>query len=290
MALWRIACRTGIRVAAGPVDAGPQRLLHDAVTVGGLLASGRAALADAALGRLPGEPLAGDWTVLAPSDGHEIWAAGVTFERSRQARAEESHAADFYDRIYDAERPELFLKATDRTVRGPGAELLIRPDSSWDVPEPELCVVVDAAGEVAAYTIGNDMSSRSIEGENPLYLPQAKLYDASCGLGPCLVTPEEARLDDMKIRLDIDRAGARLFTGRTHLSTMRRRPGELVQWLMRAQTFPRGVFLCTGTSIVPDPELTLESGDLVTISITGLGELVNPVAAAIDIGTSASAA
>lgn len=278
MALWRVVCGEDVRLAAGAVDTGPQELLPAGLTIGGLLAAGADAVADAALGQLPAAPLTQPWTALAPADGQEIWAAGVTFERSREARVEESGDGDVYDRVYEADRPELFLKATDRTLRGPGAELCIRPDSSWDVPEPELCVAVDAAGGIAGYTIGNDMSSRSIEGDNPLYIPQAKIYDASCGLGPCLVAPAEAGpVADMLIRLQIVRDGVTAFSGEAELRTMRRAPDELVDWLRRAQTFPRGVFLCTGTSIVPGPELTLRPGDRVTISITGLGQLINGI-------------
>lgn len=278
MALWRVACREGVRIAVGPADDGPQALLSRDVTIAGLLAAGAGAVADAALGRLPATPLERPWVLLAPAHGQEIWAAGVTFARSRDARAEETTDRDVYDRVYDADRPELFLKATDRTLRGPGATLCIRPDSAWDVPEPELSVAVDAAGSIAGYTIANDMSSRSIEGENPLYLPQAKVYDSSCGLGPCLAAPSEiAPLEDLDVGLTIERDGHAVFSDRTSLNTMRRRPAELVDWLTRSQTFPDGAFLCTGTSIVPGAELTLQPGDRVTVAITGLGELVNHV-------------
>jgi 2-dehydro-3-deoxy-D-arabinonate dehydratase len=210
--------------------------------------------------------------------GQEVWAAGVTFARSRSARNEESGGHDFYDLVYEAKRPELFLKATPGRVRGPGARVGVREDSGWDVPEPELALVVDAHGEVVAYTIGNDVSSRSIEGENPLYLPQAKIYRGSCGLGPCLTPVADAPpVEDMEITLRIHRDGEEIFTESTPLALLRRRPDELVSWLYRAEDFPVGAVLLTGTSIIPAVEFTLQGGDEVRIVITGLGELANGV-------------
>ena len=216
--------------------------------------------------------------MLAPVQGQEVWAAGVTYVTSRSARNEESGGHDFYNLVYDAERPELFFKAAPGRVRGPGAQIGVRADSGWDVPEPELALVVNAAGEIVAYTIGNDVSSRSIEGENPLYLPQAKTYRGSCALGPCLVPVAEAPdAAEMEIRLTILRDGEQVFDDSTQVALLKRALPELVDWLFRAQDFPVGVVLLTGTSIVPAMEFTLRGGDEVRIAITGLGELVNTV-------------
>jgi 2-dehydro-3-deoxy-D-arabinonate dehydratase len=204
----------------------------------------------------------------------------VTFWRSREARMEEAEAAepDIYDRVYEAERPELFFKAAPGRSRGPGEPVGIRADSGWDVPEPELAVVADCRGEIVAYTIGNDMSSRSIEGENPLYLPQAKVYLGSCALGSALVPVGEAPMfEDLQIRLVVVRDGGEAFTDTVPLADMRRRSAELVDWLFRTQEFPAGVVLLTGTSIVPPSAFTLRAGDLVTITVPGLGQLSNPV-------------
>jgi len=202
----------------------------------------------------------------------------VTFRRSRDARLEESRGLDAYDKVYLAERPELFLKALPGTARGPGQPIGVRADSTWDVPEPELAVVADRRGRVVAYTIGDDVSSRSIEGENPLYLPQAKLYRGSCALGPCLVPVGEAPAPEaMEIGLVIERDGAELFRDRCSVADMRRSLPELVDWLWRGQDLPLGAVLLTGTSIVPPPELSLRPGDRVAITITGLGTLTNPV-------------
>lgn len=277
MALWRVLVDGEPRVAVGPVGAGPELVLAPSVTVGGLLARGAGAVEAAARGELAGAPFAGE-PLLAPCDGQEIWAAGVTFERSREARGEESDHGDVYDRVYEAERPELFLKATLRNVRGPGEALGIRADSSWDVPEPELALVLSAAGELAGFTIGNDMSSRSIEGENPLYLPQAKVYEASCGLGPAIVAPSEAPDPmTMEIRLTIERRGALVFEGATSVSKMKRSLPELGEWLMRAQRHPSGVFLLCGTSLVPPDDFSLQKGDVTTVALTGLGRLTNEI-------------
>jgi 2-dehydro-3-deoxy-D-arabinonate dehydratase len=216
--------------------------------------------------------------LLAPVGGQPVWAAGVTFRRSRDARLEESKGLDAYDKVYLADRPELFLKALPGTARGPGQPIGVRADSDWDVPEPELGVVADRRGRIVAYTIGDDVSSRSIEGENPLYLPQAKLYRGSCALGPCLVPAAEAPDPaEMEIALSIERDGAELFTDRCAVADMKRRLPELVDWLWRGQDLPLGAVLLTGTSIVPPPELTLRPGDQVAITVTGLGRLVNQV-------------
>ena len=215
---------------------------------------------------------------LAPIDEQEVWAAGVTYLRSRDARMEESAQKDVYDRVYDADRPELFLKATPHRVSGPGEAIAIRADSGWDVPEPELALVMNSRGDVAGYTIGNDVSSRSIEGENPLYLPQAKVYSQCAALGPVIVTVDE--LDDpanLDIALTIRRGGEVLFQDATSTGRMHRTFDDLRAYLFRANTFPAGVFLMTGTGIVPPLEFTLQDGDEVSITIDEIGTLVNPV-------------
>ena len=214
---------------------------------------------------------------LAPIESQEVWAAGVTYQRSLTARAEEAVSADPYERVYTAERPELFFKATARRVRASGEAVNIRSDSSWDVPEPELAALCNSGLEVVGYTIGNDVSSRSIEGENPLYLPQAKVYDGCCALGPAIAPAWEYDPTDRQITLEVRRGGAVLFAGETSTAAMRRSIAELVSYLGRDQTFPVGCMLLTGTGIVPPADISLRDGDVVTIRIDGLGELVNPV-------------
>jgi 2-dehydro-3-deoxy-D-arabinonate dehydratase len=279
LAVWRVRTAVGERLARGPVEAGPAELLPAGLTVDGLLAGEAGAFAAALAG--PAGGAVPDGTVVAvPVAGQEVWAAGVTFWRSREARMEEAKAAepDIYDRVYEADRPELFLKAAPGRSRGPGEPVGIRADSGWDVPEPELALVVDCRGEIVGYTIGNDLSSRAIEGENPLYLPQAKTYLGSCALGPALVPVAEAPpFEDLEIRMVVVRDGGEAFAGSVPLSDMRRRPDELVDWLFRAQEFPVGAVLLTGTSIVPPTGFTLRTGDLVTITVPGLGTLSNPV-------------
>jgi 2-dehydro-3-deoxy-D-arabinonate dehydratase len=275
-ALWRVLVDGRPRLARGGPDEGPQELLGMADAVGDLLARPGGlddALAGAGAGGVPASA-----PVLAPVDDQPVWAAGVTYERSRTARTQESTQADVYDRVYDAERPELFLKATPGTVVGTDAEIGVRADSTWDVPEPELGLVIDATGKVVAYCLGNDVSSRSIEGENPLYLPQAKTYDLSCAIGPCLVPASVwSPGPDATIELAIRRGGTELYADEVALSTMRRSHEDLRRWLLRAVTFPRGVVLLTGTSIVPGPEVTLLPGDDVVIRADGLGALRNRV-------------
>ncbi len=220
-------------------------------------------------------------TWLAPIDRQEVWAAGVTYHRSRTARMEESKqtgGGDFYDRVYAAERPELFFKAMPHKVIGPGASVAIRRDATWSVPEPELALVISQAGRIVGYTIANDMSSRDIEGQNLLYLPQAKIYDRSCAVGPRILVRNELLPPDTRIVLDIQRSGETVFSGSTTLSEMKRRPEELVEYLFRDQTFPHGCFLLTGTGIVPPDSFTLESGDRIQIGIEPIGLLVNDVA------------
>jgi 2-dehydro-3-deoxy-D-arabinonate dehydratase len=244
MGLWRVQTAAGERLARGPVDGGPVELV--AGTLDQLLAAG-------SLDAEADGPVPDGSVVLAPVAGQEVWAAGVTYAASRSARNEESKGGhDFYDLVYDADRPELFFKAAPGRVRGPGGVIGVREDSGWDVPEPELALVVSAAGEIVAYTIGNDVSSRSIEGENPLYLPQ-------------------------EITLTIARDSEDVFTGSTQVALLKRGLPELVSWLFRAQDFPVGAVLLTGTSVIPAVEFTLRAGDEVRIAITGLGELVNTV-------------
>ncbi len=219
--------------------------------------------------------------LLAPVGNQEVWASGVTYYRSRNARMEESKDAgggSFYDRVYSAERPELFFKSSGHRVVGPGAPVRIRRDSKWNVPEPELTLVLSARGEIVGYTIGNDMSSRDIEGENPLYLPQAKVYDGACALGPCILLAREPISRDTVLRIAIERSGATAFGGSTTLHELKRDPQELAAYLFRETTFPVGAFLLTGTGIVPDDSFTLASGDVVRICIDGIGTLENPVA------------
>ena len=218
--------------------------------------------------------------LLAPVDGRtEVWAAGVTYERSRDARMLESEkSADIYDLVYAAERPELFFKSAAWRVRGPGAPVSVRADSDVNVPEPELAVVLNSAGEVAGYTICNDMSSRSIEGENPLYLPQAKVYLGGCAVGPW-ITPAWEIPDpyDLTIGLTISRAGIVAWEGSAPTARLHRRIDELAAYLFREDDFPEGAVLSTGTSLVPDLPFTLRAGDKVSITISGIGVLTNPV-------------
>ena len=216
---------------------------------------------------------------LAPIDGEtEVWAAGVTYKQSEQARMEESGTPDIYANVYVAKRPELFFKATPRRVAGPDAPVAVRTDSTWDVPEPELVLVVNAHAEIIGYTIGNDVSSRSIEGENPLYLPQAKIYAGCCGLGPG-ITPAWEVSDpyNLTIHLTIKRNGQVYWEGETSTRDLKRRFDELVTYLFLENDFPDGVFLCTGTALVPERQFTLEPGDVVQIDIDQLGTLRNPV-------------
>uniref|UniRef100_A0A7V5CSI1 2-hydroxyhepta-2,4-diene-1,7-dioate isomerase n=1 Tax=Acidobacterium capsulatum TaxID=33075 RepID=A0A7V5CSI1_9BACT len=217
-------------------------------------------------------------TWLAPIGTQEVWAAGVTYFRSRSARMEESKDAGggtFYDRVYSAERPELFFKATARRVVGPGAAVRIRSDARWSVPEPELTLLLNPHGEIAGYTIGNDMSSRDIEGENPLYLPQAKVYDGSCALGPCLLVAERELPRATGISLAIQRQGVLAFQGQTTLEMLKRDPRELAAYLFRESSFPGGAYLMTGTGIVPEDNFTLAPADRISIRIEGIGTLEN---------------
>ena len=208
----------------------------------------------------------------------EIWAAGVTYLRSKSARMEESEGAGgdvFYDLVYDADRPELFFKAMGYRASGHQGQIRVREDSAWDVPEPELTLAINSAGEIFGFTIGNDVSSRSIEGENPLYLPQAKVYKGSCAVGPCIMVGELEH--DAKISLEIHRAEEVVFSGSTDLTQLKRSLEELVEYLYRELDFPNGALLMTGTGVVPGTNFTLTAGDVVKISIQGIGELENTV-------------
>lgn len=265
-------------LARGTPEEGPTELLQLGATLDELVVAGPAAV-EAALASPAAGPVPAGAAPQAPVGSQPVWAAGVTFDRSREARKEESAVPDPYDHVYRAARPELFFKAAAGTARGPLEAVGVRADSTWDVPEPELALVVSPRGELVAATVGNDVSSRSIEGENPLYLPQAKVYDGSAALGPCLVpwSDVEPGLPAATIRLRIARQDRLVFEESVELSRMRRSPAELASWLLRALSFPLGAVLLTGTSIVPPSDLTLRGGDLVSITISGLGTLVNRV-------------
>ncbi len=221
-------------------------------------------------------------TLLAPVDESEVWASGVTYERSRTARREESQTSgggDFYDRVYHADRPELFFKSVGWRVVAPGGDVRIRRDSVWNVPEPEMVLVVSKNGVIVGVTAGNDMSSRSIEGENPLYLPQAKTYDGACAIGATVeIAPDAQSLRSRTIRLSIERGSENVYFGETSTANMKRTPEELVRFLWRETAFPAGAFLFTGTGLVPPDDFTLASGDLVTITVEGVAPLTNRVA------------
>ena len=221
-----------------------------------------------------------DGRVLAPIANQEVWAAGVTYTRSRAARMEESRdsgGGSFYDRVYDAERPELFFKSAAWRVRGPGEEVRIRRDARWSVPEPEIALVIDPRGGIVGYTIGNDMSSRDIEGENPLYLPQAKIYDGSCALGPALLLRHEPLPSETLIELTVTRGADVVVQSSTTFGRMRRDPMALVEYLYRETSFPNGCVLLTGTGVVPADDFTLCPGDQIRIHVPPIGTLSNVV-------------
>ena len=270
----RFGLLVGERVIDVARSGGPASLTAALQMPAAELRSALRAVADAPQGDVPLTAV----TLKAPIDRQEVWAAGVTYLRSRDARMEESRQRDVYDRVYDADRPELFLKATPNRVSGPGEAIAIRGDSGWDVPEPELAILLNAHGELVGYTIGNDVSSRSIEGENPLYLPQAKVYSRCAALGPILVTVDELPdISNLEIQLTIRRDETQLFQDSTATSQLHRSLPDLMQYLLRHNEFPAGVFLMTGTGIVPPSEFTLQDGDEVEIRIEGIGSLVNPV-------------
>jgi 2-dehydro-3-deoxy-D-arabinonate dehydratase len=236
-------------------------------------------------GRVSSDAIPPTEALRVPLDRQEVWAAGVTYLRSKEARMEESEGGgSFYDRVYAAERPELFLKATPSRVVGPSESIRIRRDAVWNVPEPEVALVISAGGapthalKIVGYTVGNDVSSRDIEGENPLYLPQAKVYRQCCALGPYILLEEEGRGHrNFDVRLTIERRGEQIFGGETSTAQMKRRFDELVAYLGRENLFPDGAFLLTGTGIVPPDSFTLQAGDVVRIEVPGIGTLCNPV-------------
>ncbi len=216
----------------------------------------------------------------APIGAQEVWAAGVTYLRSKEARMDEAKASGgdvFYNKVYDADRPELFFKATSQRVVGTGKEINIRKDSDWDVPEPELTLLINSAGEIQGYTIGNDVSSRSIEGENPLYLPQAKVFEKCAGLGPCIYISENPLPAETEIEIEIERNDKVMYYGKVEIGMMKRTHNELIEYLFRECDFPNGVFLMTGTCLVPDDDFTLKIGDKITITISPIGTLINYV-------------
>ena len=226
------------------------------------------------------KPVAKPAQITAPIENQEVWAAGVTYLRSRDARMDESKDAGggtFYDRVYDAPRPEIFFKATPSRVVGSGTAVRIRSDSKWNVPEPEVALAINHEGKIFGYTIGNDMSSRDIEGENPLYLPQAKVYDRSCALGPGILISDQPLPVSTGISLEIQRGGQSVFSGATTLAELKRPVTTLVEYLYRESSFPNGCFLLTGTGIVPPDSFTLKHGDAVHITIAGIGTLINEV-------------
>jgi 2-dehydro-3-deoxy-D-arabinonate dehydratase len=223
-------------------------------------------------------PAPGSAYLLPPADRQEVWAAGVTYAWSREARVREAQTKDIYVRVYEAERPELFFKAMAEKTVGPHDWIGLRGDSRWNVPEPELTLVLNPAHQIVGYTIGNDVSSRDIEGENPLYLPQAKIYRHSCALGPVItLAGDQIAARNLAIRLSISRQDATIFQGETNTSNMKRSPAELARYLSRYEDFPKGVLLLTGTGIVPGDDFTLQDGDDVTIEIESIGLLHNPV-------------
>ncbi len=274
-AVFRLRLPDGsIRLASGHARSGPTGLLDPGLTVAGLLRAGVDGLRDAAnAGSAVAIPP--DARIVAPVDRQEVWAAGVTYRRSHEARVEEATEPSVYDRVYAAERPELFFKASPARVQGTAEPIGVRSDSAWNVPEPELVLVVTSALEIAGYTLGNDVSSRSIEGENPLYLPQAKVYRWSCAVGPALV-PADAVAWPITLALTIRRGEAVPFSGSTTTGQLKRDPDDLVGYLGRAMDFPDGAMLMTGTGIVPDAAFTLLPGDRVEIDGGPLGVLHNP--------------
>jgi 2-dehydro-3-deoxy-D-arabinonate dehydratase len=267
---WIVETDAGDRVEVVPPDTGTLTArddLHAYLT--SQLAAGRGA---------PPEALS---TLLAPVERQEVWAAGVTYFRSRTARMEESKVASggtFYDLVYNAERPELFCKAPAWRVIGPGGTVRIRKDATWNVPEPEFTLVLSSTGRITGYTIGNDMSSRDIEGANPLYLPQAKVYDGSCAIGPAILVTDQPLPRTSAIAIEIHRGGQTVFTGGTTAADMKRDFETLVRYLYSELTFPDGALLLTGTGVIPPDEFTLQSGDDIRITIDQIGTLQNTVA------------
>jgi 2-dehydro-3-deoxy-D-arabinonate dehydratase len=255
---------------------GPAELLRPDLSVDDLLFGRAAEFAETVRSEPSTGPVPIDATLLAPIGSQEVWGAGVTYLRSRDARVEEALDTSPYDRVYEATRPEIFFKSVGWRVRGPSEPTAYRADSAWNVPEPELALVLASDLSVAGYTLGNDVSSRSIEGENLLYLPQAKTYDGSCALGPCIVPAAEAR-PPFELQLEIRRGGATVWEGSTSTANMRRSFDELASYLGRGLSFPVGAFLLTGTGLVPEASFTLAAGDVVRITSPSIGTLQNVV-------------
>lgn len=279
MQLARFATHDDSRPRVGVVDGQGIRRLRGEARLADLLNAPnvRAAVTDCGLEEAPLALSA--VRLLAPIDDQEVWGAGVTYERSKVARQEESETGgSFYDQVYRADRPELFFKATPSRVVGPSEAIRVRRDTAWCVPEPELALVLSRDLRLVGFTVGNDVSARDIEGRNPLYLPQAKVYDACCGLGPVITLAEDtASTGPFEITLKIERAGGVAFEGSTSTTRMARKFDELIAWLGRDNIFPQGAFLLTGTGIVPPDEFSLRSGDMVHITISSIGTLTNPV-------------
>ena len=258
------------QTSSGPRWAVDGRWLPEGFRVDSLLRCSLSEIRDTLAGARTDEPAGGD--LLAPiEDGQEVWAAGVTYLRSREARMAESETADVYDRVYEAERVEVFFKSNGWRVVGHRGRIRVRPDSSWDVPEPELALVLNRAGAIVGYAAGNDVSSRSIEGENPLYLPQAKVYNGSCALGPGIEIAAPDAMRDLSVRLVIERDGRPAFEGETRTSQLKRSLEEIAKWLFADLDFPGGAFLMTGTGIVPPDDFTLRPSDAVRVCV---GDLV----------------
>ena len=278
LGLYRVELPGGVvRLARGAPDTGPTELLPTELSIDAMLGGTAAAFASTLAGAPSAGPVPAGYAFRAPVESQEIWGAGVTYKRSKEAREEEStQDADVYGRVYSALRPEVFFKSPGWRARGHGESIAVRSDSSWDAPEPELGLVLAANLRIAGFTIGNDVCSRSIEGENPLYLPQAKIYDGSCALGPSIVALESAPAA-FGIRMEVLRDGSAVFVGETSTERMKRSFDELIECLGRALRFPAGAVLLTGTGIVPDLPFTLQAGDVVRISMDGLGTLENPV-------------
>jgi len=275
-AIFRLRLPDGTtRLATGTTDGGPTDLLAPGVTVESLLLAGVSAVADAAR-TATDVPIPEDAILLAPIDTQEVWGAGVTYERSRVARMEEAVEPSIYDRVYDAVRPEVFFKSVGWRVRGPAESITVRADSGWNAPEPEFALVLTPDLEIAGYAIGNDVSSREIEGENPLYLPQAKTYDGSCAIGPAIVPASEVELP-VGIRLTVVRDGAVVVDEATSTARIHRTFDDMLEHLGRALSFPHGAFLLTGTGIVAGSEFSLTAGDVCRIEMDGLGALENLV-------------
>ena len=267
-------------IAVGRYEAGQVRLLDHAGSLSSILHAADPAALVQSLSSRATLPLA-QVKLLAPLDDQEVWAAGVTYKRSKVAREEESATTGgsrFYDMVYTAQRPELFFKSPARRVVHPGDPVRIRRDARWSVPEPEVALVVSPALKIVGFTIGNDMSSRDIEGENPLYLPQAKFYDGACGVGPAITLAGFLPpLPEVTIRMTIQRGGSTVFEGSTTLAQMARSFEELVSWLGRETSFPEGVVLLTGTGVVPPDHFTLNVGDEILIEVAGIGRLASRV-------------